>query len=187
MATGADVGRDARRERRALMAGARGLVLGLLCITASASGVAGPDTCPAHLFVVGRSKNANIVAYDANLGQVGSDPVTVYWLLDGDENRREELTRVQRDRAYGVDVAPADSPGTYYLVFKADNKRRLTVRMANGCPVATTQIGGHTGILRKLFVQAKEDSVLPKVEFVEFFGEDVDTGEALYEKYLPGK
>ena len=163
------------------------VVLAVLALAPAALGQPSPDPCPPHLFVVGRSKNANIVVYDANLGHVGSDPVTVCWLLDGDANRREELTRVQRDRAYGVDVTPTDSPGTYYLVFKADSKRRLTVRMANDCPVATTEISGHTGILRRLFVQAKEDSVLPKVEFVELFGEDPDTGEPLYEKYVPGK
>ena len=147
--------------------------------------------CPPHLFVIERSKNANVVAYDANRGPTGdidgSEPVVIYWLLNGQADKREDLNRVERDRAYGLDAKPGDSPGTYSLVFKADGKRRLVVRTLNGCTVATTAIAGRDGILRKLFVQSKEDSVVPKVEFVELFGESVDTGEPLHEKFVPGK
>src|SRR5262249_51065378 len=142
-------------------------------------GGAAAQTCPKHLFVIARSTNANIVAYDANRGPggelVSGEPVVAYWLLDGDEARREELTRIQRNRAYGVDGEPAASPGTYLVVFNANRKRRLIVRMLDGCPVATTDIGGQDGILRRLFVQSKEGGVLPTVEYVEFFGEDPKT------------
>jgi hypothetical protein len=92
---------------------------------------------------------------------------------------------MQRERAYGVEVVPGHTPGTYTVVFKAQRKRHLKVRMLNGCPVATTPIGGRDGILRRLFVQSVEDSVLPKVAYVEFFGEDAGTGALLYEKIVP--
>jgi Domain of unknown function (DUF4833) len=165
--------------------------LALLALSRIVLGWAATDACPAHLFVIERSKNANIVVYDANRGPAGdlesSEPVVVYWLLNGQSDKREDLTRVQRDRAYGVEATPGDSPGTYSLVFKADGKRRLTVCTLNGCPVATTPINNRNGTLRRLFVQSKEDSVLPKVEYIEFFGESVDTGEPLYEKFVPGK
>jgi len=94
---------------------------------------------------------------------------------------------MQRERAYGVEAVPGHSPGIYTVVFKARRKRHLKVHMLNGCPVATTRIGGHDAILRRLFVQAKEGSVLPKVVYVEFFGEDAATGAPLYEKFVPGK
>jgi hypothetical protein len=149
------------------------------------------DTCPAHLFVLGRSKNANIVVYDASRGPAGdlaaSAPVVAYWLLNGDKTKREELNRVERERAYGFDVSPGDTSGTYAMTLKASRTRRLTVRIQSGCPVVITPIGGRDGILRKMFVQAKDDSLRPKVEFVELFGEDLSTGEPLYEKFVPGK
>jgi len=149
------------------------------------------DTCPAHLFVIARSKNANIVVYDANRAPTGdlapSEPVVAYWLLNGENGKREELNRVQRERAYGVDVTPGQPPGTYTMVFKAHRKRRFSVRMLDGCPAVTTQIGGENGILRRLFVQSKEDSLAPKVQYIEFFGETATSGAPLYEKFVPGK
>ena len=149
------------------------------------------DTCPAHLFVIERSKNANIVAYDANRGPAGdftpSEPVVAYWILNGENGKRDELNVMERERAYGFDVAPGDAPGTYAMAFKAGRKRHLTVRILNGCPVVTAPIGGQNGILRRMFVQSKEASLQPKVEYVEFFGEDVTNGGRLYEKFAPGK
>jgi len=145
--------------------------------------------CPEHLFVVGRSKNANIVVYDANRGPAGdfaaSEPVVAYWLLAGEKGKREELNALQRARAYGFDIAPGDIPETLAMAIKAEPQRRLTVHILNGCPVVTTSIGGHDGILNKLFVQSKEGLLWPKVEYVALFGRDVSTGEQLYEKVVP--
>ena len=45
--------------------------MAILAIVLAALGHAGASAggpCPAHLFVIERSKNANIVAYDANSG-----------------------------------------------------------------------------------------------------------------------
>lgn len=147
--------------------------------------------CPAHLFVIERSKNANVVAYDANRGPAGdlvtAEPVLAYWLLNGEAGKREELNMVERQRAYGFDVTPGETPGIYSMTFKAGRKRRLTIRMLNGCPVVMVSIGGHQGILRRMFVQSKEGSMRPTVEYVEFFGEDEAAGAPLYEKFIPGK
>jgi hypothetical protein len=92
---------------------------------------------------------------------------------------------LERALAYGFDVSPADNPGTFAMAIKADQKRHLTVHMVNDCPMVTTSIGGHDGILNKLFVQSKEGLFGPKVEYVAFFGQDVATGERLYEKVMP--
>src|SRR5262249_2334924 len=104
--------------------------------------------CSDHLFFIERSKNKNIVAYDAKRGPSGewdsSEPVITYWLLNGDKDKREELTSIERDRAYGVDVTPGDSPGTYTLVFKAQRKRKFDVRTLSGCPVVTASIHGRS-------------------------------------------
>lgn len=188
-----DVVRDTRRGRGG-WSPRLGAVVALLALALPAPGeVAGVPgaPCPAHLFLIARSKNANIVAYDANRGPNGdllaSEPVVVYWLLNADPGKREELNALQRDHAYGVEVTPGVTPGSYAMVFKADRKRKFTVRMLDGCPVVTGSIGGQDGILRRLFVQSKEGSVRPKVEYIEFFGEDAPGGKSLYEKYVPGK
>jgi hypothetical protein len=149
------------------------------------------DSCPSHLFVLGRSKNANVVVYDANRDPAGdlasSDPVVAYWLLSGESGPREELNLVERQRAYGFDLTPGETPGTFEMAFKAGRSRRLVVRMLNGCPVATGAIGGHDGVLRRMFVQSTEGSIQPRIEYVEFFGENLTTGRPLYERFIPGK
>jgi len=173
-----------RRGRAAAL-----LACGLAVLGEVSASVGHP--CPEHLFVIERSKNANIVVYDANRGPEGdisaSEPVVAYWVLAGEKGKREELNAVERARAYGFDVEPGDTPGTFAMAIKADPTRRLTIRMRNDCPVVTAAIGGHEGIVRSLFVQSKEGFLIPKVEYVAFFGQDVATGEPLYEKVLVQK
>jgi hypothetical protein len=166
-------------------------ILGVLSGVAMMAVSAAADPCPAHLFVIERSKNANIVAYDANLAPSGdfaaSEPVRAYWLMNAKNGEREELNVVERQRAYGFDVAPGDAPATYAFTFKAGRKRQLTIRQHNGCPTAFVAIGGQSGILRRLFVRSKEGFGRPTIEYVEFFGEDAANGGPLYEKFVPGK
>jgi hypothetical protein len=162
---------------------------GILVMASTGLGQATSEACPKHLFLVARSKNANVVAYDANPGPGGglvkTEPVVAYWLLDGDENRREELSGFERERAYGVQGKPGHAPGTYSVAFKARPKFPLAIRAINGCPVAMTKIHGHTAILHRLFVKSKEGFGLPKIQYVEIFGEDPDTGAPLHEKLTP--
>jgi hypothetical protein len=145
--------------------------------------------CPPHLFTIERSKNANIVVYDANREPSGdfvaSRPVDVYWLMNADKGQREELNAVEQQRAYGIDVASGKKPGTYTVTFRAGRRRRVLVELLDGCPVAIAPIGGHQGVLRRVFVKSKETIMMPKVEYVEFFGEEPATGAPLYEKFIP--
>ena len=66
------------------------------------------------------------MVYDAKRGTGGDlakpKPVVAYWLLDGDKDRREELNRIERERAYGFDVKPGDAPGTFVLTFRAGRR-----------------------------------------------------------------
>jgi hypothetical protein len=158
--------------------------LGLL----SAAGAA-EASCPDHMFIIERSTNANIVVYDANHapdGQlVATEPVIVYWLMKAQEGQREELNLVERKEAYGIDIEPGAAPGTYHMALKADKKKKMTVALQKSCGVVLTKIGGTEGVLRRLYVKSKEEMIRPKVEYIEFFGEDPATGQALSEKYVP--
>lgn len=141
--------------------------------------------CHEHLFVIARSKNGNVVVYDAKVdpsGRLAAQPVSAYWLLDGDPARREELTRIEFNRAYGFTLSPGEEQGTYTLVFKARRGRHVSLQMRGGCPVVLVNIQGHLAILRRIYVKSKEGGVIPKVEFIELFGEDAATGKPLHEK-----
>ena len=103
--------------------------LALLFLVTAASRAVG--ACPDHLFVVARSKNANIVAYDAKTepsGELASKAVVAYWLLDGDPARREELNAIEWNRAYGFSLKKADA-GAYTLYFNAGKKRPVTIQI----------------------------------------------------------
>src|SRR5262245_64522056 len=153
--------------------------------------IAVSDPCPEHLLVIERSKNANIVVYDAEREPSGdlvaSKPVVAYWLLNGEKGKREELNVVQWQSAYGFDVKRGNTPGTFVMAFKVDRKRPLTVRIRGHCPVLIGRIDGRDGILHKMYVRSNESSTPPKVEYVEFFGEDTETGKPLHERSVPSK
>ena len=157
-----------------------GAALLLLGCSQAARGV-----CSEHLFVIARSKNANVVVYDVKVdasGRLAAEPVSAYWLLDGDPARREELTTFELNRAYGFTIGPGEEPDTFTLAFKARKGSRATVRMRDGCPVALVKIHGHLAILKRIYVKSKEGGLMPKVESIELFGEDATTGKPLHEK-----
>ncbi len=172
----------------------RGSVLALLTLALTAPGgfassQTGNPPCPTHLFTIERSKNANIVVYDADHGPAGdlvaSRPLDVYWLMNADKGQREELNPVEQQRAYGIDVAPGKKPGTYTLTFRAGRRRRVLAEVLEGCPAAISSIGGRQGVLRRIFVKSKETIMMPRVDYVEIFGEEPATGAPLYEKFVP--
>jgi len=145
--------------------------------------------CPPHLFVIGRSLNANVVVYDARLSASGeldpAAPVDVYWLMSAGRGQREALNTIERDRAYGFDVRPSKTPGTYRMVFRASFGRSLVVRLRDGCAEVTTRIDGERAILHRIFIQSRTTLFVPTVDFIEFFGHDLETGAPLYEKFRP--
>ncbi len=147
-----------------------------------------PKACPAELFRIGRSKNANVIVYEANLdgagGLDGREPVHASWLLLADRGQREELSFLEWRFAYGFDVAPAAPQPGFRLTFKAKDDRPLAIVERDGCPAAVGEIGGRQGVLRRIFVKADDRYLIPPVEYVEIFGKALDGGGDLYERIV---
>lgn len=59
-----------------------------------------------HLFWISRSKDANFIYYDLNLDNNGNldqdQPVVPYWIKKAEDGRREDLTMIQENLAYGI-------------------------------------------------------------------------------------
>jgi hypothetical protein len=164
------------------------LLLASLAFRIGPEGTAPATPCPAHLFTIERSKNANLVVYDARLTASGEldpkNPVVVYWLMNAQKGEREELNRVERNRAYGFDVAPGDEPGTWALTLRGGKNRPFRIAMRGGCPVALDTIGGRPAVLEKLFVKEKP-GLSAQVESVDFFGRDLAEDRPVTETLVP--
>ena len=140
------------------------------------------------LFVIERNTNANVVHYDAHLTPNGDldslQPIDAYWIMDALDGRREELTGLERSRAYGFKVEQAD-PHSIRIELVAQKRRTIDIRREGGAVRAETTIAGHRAYLSKIFVNAGKVLAVPKVKSIELYGTDVATGERLHETVVP--
>ena len=152
---------------------------------------ADPGTCPRELFRIERSKNANVVLYEANPGKGAAlnpdEPIVASWQLLATTGKRESLSFFERLFAYGFDARIAPSADGWSLTLKALKGRTIRVAPRGDCLSAFAVIDGADAVLQKIFVQTDERGPAPAVQYIELFGIDPATGEARYEKVLRGK
>ena len=137
------------------------------------------------LFIIERSKNANIVRYDAEIGADGridkKNPVDSYWVLNAADGRREEITSFQK-RAYGFSVKYNES-GWFDMKMRAVKDRGIKISLVNGEPKAEILINGKNAYLSKIYIDSKDNFAgIPTVNYYTLTGNDVETGEELTEK-----
>jgi len=140
------------------------------------------------LFVIERNKNANVIHYEANLTPEGElnpkEPVIAYWVLHAEDGRRKKLNWLEKKKAYGIKIKPAAQDG-YTLTLAAAPWLPMAVKKDGDIVRVEAKINDRTAVLEKMFIQAREKLLGPKVEYIELFGKDLLTGEACSEKILP--
>ena len=157
----------------------------------SAFGLPGGSHDDRHLFVIARSKNANIVCYDLNKDAKGlankERPLRVYWINKTDHPGEESpLNYIQDKFAYGYSSKVlAGGAFEISLVAFPDRKLILEPDGKNGYR-ARVMISGKPSLLKKIFVQAKPGNSL-KVAWVDIYGIDIQTGKSLTERITPAK
>ncbi len=158
-------------------------VLVLLAATATAQMKTSP------LFIVERSKNANVVHYDAQFTAEGTlnpkEPVIAYWIMLAEDGRRKKLSWLERKKAYGFTVEADQSVNSYKMTMVAVPEHQITVKQEGDAVRAEVDIDGRLAILEKMFVNTADGLFGPKVLFIEVYGKDLQTGEKLYKKLLP--
>ena len=141
------------------------------------------------LFIIERSKNANVVHYDARLTADGKldpkEPVIAYWVLLAEDGRREELSWIEKKKAYGFDIKPAPSVKGYKMTLVADPQRPITVKKEGDAVRAEGVIDGRPAVLEKMYIKASDGLTGPKVEYIELYGKDLQTGGKRYQKIVP--
>ncbi|KAF4320780.1 hypothetical protein BBO99_00003593 [Phytophthora kernoviae] len=145
---------------------------------------------PNVAFIIQRSNNSNTVVYAGRKSDDGStldptNPMQVYWIMyEKEGNPREDLNMIERNTAYGVTSRPTDVAGEYLAAIASLRDRDCILQLdAHGNVMALTTINGKKGmLLRRVFVQMTTSWGIPTVDYVDIFGVDPVTHEAVYEK-----
>ena len=159
-------------------------------ITLAATPLLAQDTAAARpLFYIERSKNANVVHYDAMVTAEGQlrrkAPVVGYWIMKAERGQREEFNWIERRLAYGFEVRPDTSPDARVMIMRAYKKRPVTVRQIADSVRAEAVIDGRPARIHRMYITAHERlHLLPAVDSIELWGTDLETGEARYEKIV---
>ncbi|MDR2192068.1 MAG: DUF4833 domain-containing protein [Endomicrobium sp.] len=136
------------------------------------------------LFKIERNKNANIVQYDVNIDSSGaidkSNPLDAYWIMLAQDGEREEISAFEK-RAYGYKISQNED-GSFNLVLNAVKSKNIKVFIEDGSAKAQTDIGGVKAYLSKVYVFAKDGTLIPKVSYYSLTGTDVQTGGEAVEK-----
>jgi hypothetical protein len=147
----------------------------------------GTRTCP--LFTVERSKNANVVQYDIRLTPEGSPdperPIIAYWLRMAEDGRKRPLKWIEKQLAYGFDARYDSQQDVIFMEMVADTKRSIRVYRHEGLYRAETRIGGRPAFICKIYVKSTETGLMPRVDYIDFYGKDVETGQTRHERHVP--
>jgi len=142
-----------------------------------------------RLFIIERSKNANVVHYDARLNADGklepAEPVVAYWIMLAGDGHRENLKWIEKNWAYGFDIKPDASGIGYRMTVAAAPNRPITVKTAGEVARAELVIDGRPAVLEKMYIDSSDGLTGPKVHYIELRGKDLQTGENRYEKIVP--
>ena len=155
-----------------------------------AAALAAPEAaaCPAELFRIGRSTNANEVVYTARMVRGALDPdapISAEWHMLAEDGHREGLNFLEKLVAYGFSVDAAAGGNGFTVILKAKKDRPVQLRMRGTCPDAFVTISGRPALLRKIFVQTKGGGVVPEVAWADVEGRDPDTGAVVKERIFP--
>jgi len=157
---------------------------------------------PNILFIIERSKNKNIVVYEAKLAAEGkldtNYPIEAYWLdIDpayvaanrkkGIMTDRSELNMIESKFAYGLSVQPTGKENEYKVTLVAVPSRTIILHIdADGEPKARIIIDGKECHFKKIYVDSTDRFMMtPKVNFVELHGVHFDSGDTIVEKIIP--
>ena len=142
-----------------------------------------------NLFVIERSKNANVVNYDAVLTDEGkineNKPIDAYWLLYAYKNgEREELSTFDK-KAYGFKVKYNEEKKYFDFVLKAVKEKPMILNLYNGVAKVVIKINNVDCFLEKVYIDSVDGALgIPKVNYYELFGRETETGGIQQQKII---
>lgn len=144
------------------------------------------------VFYLQRSDNTNTIVYAVNRRADGTvdarNPVLVYWRWYEEGGDKRELTFLQRNLAFGVQIAPSkDYPGDYVARLNAyPNIPVLVDETKDGNVRALMRISGEPAQLICVYVEWRQPIVIiPQVLYIDFFGRTLDGAKKVVERLQP--
>jgi hypothetical protein len=138
------------------------------------------------LFIIERSKNANVVHYDAQLTTGGeidpNKPVIAYWIMLANDGHREELNWMEKKKAYGFSIKPDSSVNGYKMTVVTVPQGQITVKKDGDAVRAELVIDDRPAVLEKIYINASDGLTGPIVHYIELHGKDIKTGENRFQK-----
>lgn len=146
-----------------------------------------PEKSVNHLFYIQHSQNHNTFVYEANLSNkkfIESEPIKIHRIAYTKGGVKEELTKMQRNLAYGIDIKKLkENQYEFTLVSYPEKKLYLEIN-SKGKPQVRTTINGKKMILHKMFLNMQKGvSIKPKIENIDFYGLDIETGKEIKERF----
>ena len=87
--------------------------------------------------------------------------------------------------AYGFTVKPDPSVNGYKMTLVAAPEKQITVKKEKDAVHAEAVIDGRPAVLEKMHINATDGLTGPKVQYIEVYGKDLQTGEKRREKMVP--
>ena len=137
------------------------------------------------LFKIERSKNKNIVQYNACLLQNNKisdeNPVEAYWVMAN--GQKQELNILESKEAYGIEHKEKLGENKFRVLLAALKDRDITVQKIKQNYKAVVRINGEESILERVYVSVEEKTVgLPVVHYVDLFGRALRTNRPTKER-----
>jgi Domain of unknown function (DUF4833) len=141
-----------------------------------------------NLFVIQRSKNTNEVQYQLHVNDrcqiVSTAPVSAFWHLRAVSPEATEALTDLEHMAYGVTNQQVAENGVSFDLgvldhFRPLEQRRITATVrydpqsATCTPSVQTTINGQVAALERIYVQADERLVRPKVRYIDIVGKSL--------------
>jgi hypothetical protein len=141
-----------------------------------------------NLFVIQRSTNINEVQYHLHVNDhcqiVSATPVSAFWRLREVSPEKTEPLSDLEHMVYGVTNQQVAEHGVSFDLgvldhFRALEQRRITAMVrydpptAMCTPIVQTTMNGQVAALERMYVQADERLVRPKVRYIDVVGTSV--------------
>ena len=141
------------------------------------------------LFYMQRNLNENTIVYEINRDNTGlinlELPMVAHWIQYTWGGKIKSLNYIQNKLAFGYTskTISNDLVQFNFVSYKDRNLYILKSETSFDYSVSCT-INGRNCQLVNIYVYAHELGVFPDVKFIELYGEDIETENAIYEKIM---